>query len=143
MRIIIVGAGKVGKNLIDLLLEEKHDLVVIDKNPTVIEDIVDNFDVKGVVGNGASFEVLNEAELNKTDVVIASTSSDELNILSCLVSKKNGVNHTIARVRNPEYSNQIGFIHNELGLNLIVNPELEAASEIAQLLMFPSALKID
>ncbi|HEY8445137.1 MAG TPA: Trk system potassium transporter TrkA [Bacilli bacterium] len=143
MKIIIVGAGKVGKNLTSFLSQENHDITVIDTNPNVIQDVVDKYDVQGLVGNGASHEILMDAEVNKTDLLIASSSSDELNILSCLVAKMNGVKHTIARVRNPEYSSQVNYLHDQLGLNLIVNPELEAANEILQMLKFPSALKVD
>ncbi|HHU55608.1 MAG TPA: Trk system potassium transporter TrkA [Acholeplasmataceae bacterium] len=143
MKIIIVGIGKIGRNLTYFLSQENHDITVIDTNPNVIENIVGLYDVKGIVGNGASNEILQEAEIQKTDLLIASSSSDELNILCSLVGKMNGVKYTIARVRNPEYSSQINFMHHELGLNMIVNPELEAANEILQMLKFPSALQVD
>lgn len=143
MRIIIVGAGKVGITITQFLSEEGHDLIVIDTNPKAVNDAVNNYDVKGVIGNGASHNILQEAEAEKADVLIASTPSDELNILCCLMGRKNGIPNTIARVRNPDYSDQIDFIHEELGLNLIVNPEYEAANEISRILRFPSATKIE
>ncbi len=143
MRIIIVGLGKIGSTITDFLTHEDHDIIVIDTNQTIVQEIVDSYDVKGVVGNGASYQVLMEAEANKADMLIASTSSDELNILSCLVSKKCGVKYTIARVRDPEYSKQIDFFHKELGVSMIVNPEFETAREIYRILRFPSALKIE
>lgn len=143
MRIIIIGVGKVGKTLTEFLVQDGHDVVVIDTNPNLIEEVVDSFDVKGIVGNGASHDIQVEAEIAKANVLIATTDSDELNILCCLVGKKNGALHTIARVRNPEYANQFDFLQNELGLDMVVNPELEAANEIARILRFPSATKID
>lgn len=143
MRIIIVGAGKVGITITQFLSEEGHDLIVIDTNPKAVSDAVNNYDVKGVIGNGASHNILQEADAEKADVLIASTPSDELNILCCLMGRKNGIPHTIARVRNPDYSDQIDIIHKELGLNLIVNPEYEAANEISRILRFPSATKIE
>ncbi len=143
MRIVIVGVGKVGKVLTEYLVQEGHDVVIIDNDAKLIDESVNVFDVRGVVGNGASYEIQLEAEVNLADVMIAATSSDEVNILCCLVGKKNGVKHTIARVRNPEYAKQIDFMHNELGLSMIVNPELEAANEIARMLRFPSSTKVD
>ncbi|MDD4502888.1 MAG: NAD-binding protein, partial [Clostridia bacterium] len=104
MRILIIGDGKVGSTLIERLSKEDHDIVVIDTNPKVIENAVNSCDVMGVVGNGASYTILKEAEADKADIIIAATNSDELNILACLVAKKIGAKHTIARVRSPEYS---------------------------------------
>lgn len=143
MRIIIVGAGKIGKAIINTLVKENHDIIVVDILADVVEDIVNTYDVKGVVGNGASYEILMEAEANKAELLIACTPSDELNILSCLVSKKCGVKHTIARVRNPEYSKQMDFFRNELGVSMTVNPELATAEEIHEILKFPGALKVE
>lgn len=143
MRIIIIGIGKVGKVLTEYLTQENHDVVIIDKDPKVIQNCVDVYDVLGVVGNGASYDVQMEAGAGKADVMIATTDSDELNILCCLVGKRNGVPHTIARVRNPEYSKQVDFLSKELGLSMIVNPEFEAAKEVHRILKFPSSAKID
>lgn len=143
MRILIIGDGKVGSTLIERLSKEDHDIVVIDTNPKVIENAVNSYDVMGVVGNGASYTILKEAEAEKADMIIASTNSDELNILSCLVAKKIGARHTIARVRNPEYSKQLQFLKYELGLSMVINPEFETASEIYRILRFPSAIKLD
>ncbi len=143
MRIVIVGDGKVGKSLTEQLSSEGHDIVVIDSNPNVISNVVNTHDVMGICGNGASYEVQREAEVNKADMLIAATSADELNILCCLVAKKIGAKHTIARVRNPEYSRQLAFMREELGLSMTINPELAAANEISRMLRFPSALKVD
>lgn len=143
MRIIIVGVGKIGLTITEMLSHEEHDITIIDTNQAIVQNVIDTYDVKGVVGNGASNEVLMNALAQKSDILIASTSSDEINILSCLVSRKFGVKYTIARVRNPEYSSQIDFFHKVLGISLIVNPELETAYEIYRILRFPQALKID
>lgn len=143
MRIIVVGCGKVGETIVRQLSSEGHDIAVIDTDATVVEDISDQFDVLGVVGNGASYSVLQEAGIEDADLMIAVTNSDEQNLLSCLFARKAGNCSTIARVRNPVYSTEIGYIKEELGLSMTVNPEYAAAEEIARLLRFPSAIKID
>lgn len=143
MRIIIVGCGKVGETIISRLVDEGHDIAVVDVDSKVINDVTNSYDVMGVVGNGASYTVLKEAGIEDMDLMIAVTDSDELNLLSCLFAKKAGNCSTIARIRNPEYYSELGFIKEELGLSLTINPEYAAASEIARLLRFPSAIKID
>ena len=142
MRIIIVGAGKVGLALTRQLSAE-NEVVVIDQNAQLIENIINVYDVMGVCGNGASYEVQKEAEVGKADLLIAAASSDEINILACLVAKKLGVEHTIARVRNPEYEVQLRFMREELGLSMSINPEKAAAREIARVLRFPAAMKLE
>ena len=131
MRIIVVGAGKVGTSLTAQLIRE-HRVTVIDQEPKLIENIINVYDVMGVCGNGASYEVQKEAEVGKADLLIATTSSDEINILACLVAKKLGVAHTIARIRNPEYEKQLRFMRQELGLSMVINPEKATAREIAR-----------
>lgn len=143
MYIVIIGDGKVGRTITKHLSQEGHDIVIIDKNPNIIDEAVNEFDVKGIYGNGASYDIQKEAGVNKADLVIAVTSGDELNILCCLVAKKLGAKQTIARVRNPEYSKQILMMRDELGLSMTVNPELEAAREISRMLRFPCAIKVD
>lgn len=143
MKIIIVGDGKVGATLVEHLSLEGHDIIVIDQNQKVIEQMVNSYDVMGVCGNGASYEVQLEAGVSDAQLFVAVTSSDELNILSCLMAKKAGAEHTIARVRNPDYLKQIPFFKDELGLSMIVNPELDAANEIAKVLRFPNAINIE
>ncbi len=143
MNIVIVGDGKVGTTLTEQLSLEGHDVVVIDRNPKLIEQLVNSYDVMGVCGNGASYDVQIEAGVQNARLFIAATSSDELNILSCLMAKKIGAHHTIARVRNPEYLKQLSFIKEELGLSMIVNPEYDAANEIAKVLRYPSAINIE
>lgn len=143
MNIVIVGDGKVGAALAEHLSEENHNVVVIDRNPKVIQQMVNSYDVMGICGNGASYEVQIEAGVKDARLFIAATSSDELNILSCLMAKKIGAEHTIARVRNPDYLKQLQFIKEELGLSMIVNPEYDAANEIAKVLRYPSAINIE
>ena len=143
MRIVIVGDGKVGCTLAAQLTREGHDLVMIDKNPQALKNSTDTLDVIGVQGNGASYAVQMEAGVNKADLLIAATSSDEVNMLSCLLAKKLGARHTIARIRNPEYAGQLVFLKDELGLSMAINPEQAAAAEISRILRFPSATKID
>lgn len=141
MRIVVIGLGKVGRALTAQLTAENNDIVVIDQNPDLIEDIVNIYDVRGVPGNGGSYEVQKEAFEDGADLLIATTSSDEINILACLVAKKLGTQHTIARIRNPEYEKQLRFMRDELGLSMIINPEKTTAREIARVLRFPSAIK--
>lgn len=143
MKIVIVGDGKVGATLIEHLSGEDHDIVVIDRDPKNIENIVNSYDVMGICGNGAGYDVQMEAGVPSARLFIAATSSDELNILCCLVAKRLGARHTVARVRNPDYLKQLPFFKDELGLSLVVNPEFAAANEIAKVLRFPNAINID
>ncbi|MBQ6362795.1 MAG: Trk system potassium transporter TrkA [Lachnospiraceae bacterium] len=143
MRIIVAGCGKVGWTITEELSREGHDIAVIDIRPKVIEAITNSFDVLGVVGNAASFNVQKEAGIDRADLLIAVTDADEENMLTCLIAKKAAGCRTVARVRNPVYTEEIGFIKEELGLSMIINPELAAAGEIASLLRFPSAIDID
>ena len=141
MRIVVVGADKVGRVLTEQLAAEKHDIVVIDQDTDLIESLVNIYDVRGVAGNGGCYDVQKDAFEDGADLLIATTSSDETNILACLVAKKLGTPHTIARIRNPEYEKQLHFMREELGLSMVVNPEKATAREIARVLRFPSAIK--
>lgn len=143
MRIIIVGCGNVGATLTEQLSKEGHNITVVDTKERAVRDISNNFDVMGIVGNGASLSVQMEAGVESSDLLIAITDSDELNLLCCLIAKKAGGCHTIARVRNPVYSREIGYIKEELGLSMVINPEFAAAMEIGRVLKFPSAVEID
>ena len=143
MQIIIVGCGKVGRTLAEQLQEEESDITLIDVSSNVINSLEDDIDAMGIVGNGASINTLMEAGIENADILIAVTGSDEMNLLCCLIAQKTGHCHTIARVRNPIYANEIGFIKKRLGVTMIINPELAAAQEISRLLRFPSAIKID
>lgn len=143
MEIILVGCGKVGAALASQLAQEGHGITVIDTNADKIERIQEELDVMGIVGNGASINVLAEADVERADVLIAVTGSDELNLLCCMFAKKTGHCYAIARVRNPVYSHELDFMKQQLGISTIINPELAAAREIARLLRFPAASKID
>ncbi len=143
MKIIIVGCGKVGKTLAEELNKEDNEVTVIDRRYAEVESLSNKFDVMGVVGNGASYKTQMEAGIKKADILVAVTGSDELNLLCCLIAKRAGNCQTIARVRNPEYSEEIGFVKGALGLAMTINPEFAAAQEIARVLRFPSAIKID
>lgn len=143
MKIIIVGCGKVGFTLAEKLNRENHDIILIDNDPNALRMITESVDVMGVTGNGAVYQVQIEAGIADADLMIATTNSDELNMLCCLIAKKAGNCHTVARIRNPEYSSEIKYIREELNLSLAINPELAAAMEISRLLRFPSAIKID
>ncbi len=143
MKIIIVGCGNVGATLAEQLSKENHDIVVIDNRKQIVENISNSFDVLGVVGNGTSFSVQMEAGVDEADLLIAVTGYDELNLLCCLIAKKAGGCHTIARVSNPIYNREISFIKEELGLSMIINPQLAAAREMGRLFKFPFALKVD
>lgn len=142
MKIIIVGVGKVGLALTKHLSRE-NKVTIIDQNPQLVDNIINIYDVMGVCGNGASYDVQKEAEADKADLLIATASSDEINILTCLVAKKLGIPHTIARIRNPEYEKQLRFMREELGLSMSINPEKATAREIARVLRFPAAMKLE
>ena len=142
MKIIIVGVGKVGLALTKHLSRE-NKVTIIDQNPQLVDNIINIYDVMGVCGNGASYDVQKEAEADKADLLIATASSDEINILTCLVAKKLGIPHTIARIRNPEYEKQLRFMREELGLSMSINPEKATAREIARVLRFPTAMKLE
>lgn len=143
MNIIIVGCGKVGSTLVEQLNGENHNIVVIDEREEKVKSITDELDAMGVVGNGVSYQTLQEAGIRHADLLIAVTGSDEQNLLCCVIAKKTGNCKTIARVRNPIYSTELAFLREELGLAMIINPELTAASEVARIFQFPSAVKID
>lgn len=143
MDIIIIGCGKVGLTLAELLSAEHHNIVLVDDSSQKLQTIPESLDALRIQGNGASINTLMEAGVEGADILIAVTGSDELNLLCCLIAKKAGKCHTIARVRNPVYNKEIEFIKEKLGISMIINPELTAAGEISRLLRFPSAIKID
>ncbi len=143
MKIIIVGCGKVGEELASVLSQEDNDITIIDRNEETVVRVCNEYDIMGVVGNGASYSVQLEADIIHADLMIAVTGSDELNLLSCLIARKAGNCHTIARVRDPEYSVEMKYLKEELGLSMIINQEQTAAREMARALRFPSAIEID
>lgn len=143
MNIIIVGCGNVGATLTEQLSNENHNITVIDTRQQRVEDISNSYDVMGVVGNGTSLSVLQEAGVKEADLLIAVTGMDEHNLLCCLIARKAGGCQTIARVSNPIYNDEIAFIREEMGLSMIINPQATVAREMARQLRYPSALKVD
>ena len=143
MKIIIIGDGKIGSVLAEQLSKERHAVTLIDQNADTLQQSNNDLDVMVVEGDGASRAVQTEAGAADADLVIACTGADELNLLCCLVAKKLGARHTIARVRNPMYVEELDLIKDDLGLSMTINPEAECATEMARVLRFPSALEID
>lgn len=142
LNIMIIGCGKVGRTLVDQLCSEGHDITVIDKDNQKVQDMSNQYDVMGVCGNGASFSVQQEAGVDDADLVIAVTGSDELNLLCCTVAKQVTECSAIARVRTPDYNNDVSYLRQKLGLARVINPELEAAKEVARILYLPAALEV-
>ena len=144
MNIIIVGCGKVGEKIAHMLcLGKEHNITIVDTRSSVLDAAVNQYDVMGVIGSGTSIDTLTEAGVADADILIAVTASDEINLLTCLIARKAGNCQTIARVRKPEYHKEIELFKEDLGLAMVINPELAAANEIARVLRFPAAIKID
>uniref|UniRef100_UPI004056AB18 Trk system potassium transporter TrkA n=1 Tax=Agathobacter sp. TaxID=2021311 RepID=UPI004056AB18 len=143
LRILIVGCGKVGANLVAQLSREGHDITIIDKNTQKIQNLTNQYDVMGICGNGASYSTQKEAGIDDADLIIAVTESDELNLLCCTIAKQATECAAIARVRTPDYNDDVNYLREKLGLALIINPELESANEIARILYLPSALEVN
>ena len=143
MDVIIIGAGKVGYTLAKFLSKEEDNITVIDNNIDALNSIIEKLDIMGIKGNGTSLKILHEAGISKADLVISVTGSDEVNMLCSLAAKKLGAKYTIARVRAPQYSEEILMLKDELGIDLVINPEKEAALEIAKLIKFPSVRSVD
>ena len=143
MKIVIVGGGSVGSAICAQLVDEGHDVTVVDTNVASLNEISNTCDVFCVTGNGADVSVLRKAGAEKADLLIAVTSGDEVNILCCSAAKKLGTAHTVARVRNPEYTELMHLMKKEMNLSMTINPELAAAKEIYRFLRFPYAAKID
>lgn len=142
LKIIIVGAGNVGATLIEQLLNEGNEIVLIDHNHRRIQELSSLYDILGIEGNGASYNIQMEAGIAEADLLIAVTDSDELNLLCCTVAKRFDNCAAIARVRTPDYSNEVGYLRDRLGLAMIINPDLESAREIARLFYLPSGMEV-
>ena len=143
MNIIIAGCGKVGTTLGEQLVRERHEVTFIDTAPELLKKVMGMIDVQVIEGNCTVYSTLKEAGIEHADLFIAVTDSDEINLLSCLIAKKASNCHTVARVRNPEYNEDIQFIKQEMGLSLTINPEWATAVEIARLIQIPSAMEVD
>lgn len=143
LNIIIVGCGRIGSTMVEELAPEGHDITIIDKDATKIAELTNLYDVMGIVGNGASFSLQIEAGIKEADLLIAVTDSDELNLLCCTVASRVADCSTIARVRNPEYSLEVEYLRDKLGLAMIINPEFVASKEMAKILALPNALEVN
>ena len=143
MKIILVGAGRMGQEIAGRLAEEGHDITVVDNDAGRLGEVSNCVDAMVLYGSGADYTVLTEAGVSEADLLIAVTSDDSVNMLCCLTGKKLGVKNTVARVRTMEYFRQMVFLKDELGLSLVLNPEQAAASEISRILRFPSAAKVE
>ena len=143
MKIIIIGCGRVGEMLAGKLNNVGHDVTIIDLSATKVNEISSRYDIMGVIGNGATQSIQHEAGVETADLLIAVTNSDELNLLCCIVAQREGKCQTIARVKNPEYRKEIPYLKEQLGLAMVINPEYAAAEEIARVLRFPAAIKIE
>lgn len=143
MKVVIIGNGGVGETLVEFICREGHNVTVIDEDQETVDAVVNKYDVLGIIGNGSSVRTQKEADIDSADLVIAVTPSDELNIICCMIARRLGAAHSIARVRDPEYLNQNTFMCRELGIDMIVNPEFEAAREGAKIVRFPAAMKLD
>ena len=143
MKIVIIGLGTIGHTVLKNLSEKNHSITIIDESKELIEYLIEQYDVQGVIGNGASLEIQREAGVKGADVFIALTTTDEVNVFACLVAKKLGVKNTVARVRNPEYREQILEMKNELGISMIVNPEQDTSNEIYNLISLPAIAKVE
>lgn len=143
MKIVIVGGGKVGYTLAQQLSTEEHDITLIDNSAEVLTHADDTLDIMCIKGNGASVEILKEANISEADLLIAVTDGDELNMICSVIGKKLGAKHTIARIRNTDYSNEYKMLMQELELDMVINPEMDAADEIARMIQFPLATNIE
>ncbi len=144
MKIIIVGCGKIGTTIVENLVKEGHDVVAVDRSPEAIAEISNIYDVMCVCGNGADSDTLTEAGAERCDLFVAATDSDETNMLSCFLARRMGTKHTIARIRNPEYNDKsLGYLCQQLELSMAINPELQTAHELYNILKLPSAAHIE
>lgn len=137
MRIIIIGGGKLGTSLAQSLVNERHDVTIIDRNEAVLQKGMDTLDAMFIKGSGVSSETLMEADVQHADIIIAATAWDEINMLACLTSKRLGAQYAIARIRDPEYLNSLPFLQKELAIDYVINPERSTAREISRMLRFP------
>ena len=143
MKIVIIGLGTIGRTILNSLSGEEHTITIIDENKEKIENLIEKYDVYGVVGNGACLDIQKEANVGDADLAIVLTESDERNVFACLVAKQLGVENTIARVRNPDYRRQIMEMRDSLGISMIVNPERDTATEIFNLINLPALAQFE
>jgi trk system potassium uptake protein len=144
MRTVIIGAGEVGFNTARMLSEEGHDVVLVEQDEALVERATDQLDALVIQGNGASPKVLAEAGIKKAELLVAATTSDEVNIIACLTAKTQGVSRTVARLHNPDYYDpQEPFARDILGIDFVIHTEQMAAEEIKDTLLVPGAINVD
>ena len=144
MRIVVAGAGKLGYSVAELLADDEFDVVVIENDPKRKDVVQNSLDVLVIEGNACSPTTFRDPDIRNADVLIACTDSDEVNMITCMMAKKNGVKHTVARIRNVDYAiNSPEMLNSEMKVDLILNPERITAAEIDHILMTPSALNVD
>ena len=143
MNIVIVGDGKVGYTLATYLAQENHDVTIVDRDAAALAKASETLDVMCVRGNGANVRTLLEAGADKADVMIAVTTNDEMNMVCCLAGKQLGAKYTVARIRDPEYTESLTVLKDKLNIDLVTNPERAAAMEISRLLRFPFAINVE
>ena len=136
MKIVLSGCGKIGRTVLENLLVEGHDITVVDNDTEVVRELNNIYDIMAVCGSATDHAMLSDAGVDKAELYIALTDSDELNMLSCFIARNMGAKHTIARIRNPEYNDsELGFLCQQLNLSMSVNPDLLAAQELYQILI--------
>ena len=144
MKIIIFGCGKIGRTIIESLVDEGHDIVAVDSNRSVVDEVTDIYDVMGLCGNGVDSDTMSEAGIDEAELFVAVTGSDELNMLACFLAKKMGAKYTLARIRNPEYNDDsLGIMKHHLDLSVVLTPEKLVAKEIFNNLRYPSSVKVE
>ena len=143
MRIVVIGAGKLGYSVAQLLAQEQYDVVVIEKDEARREIVKNSLDVLTIAANGASPIIMKDYRVKGADVVVATTDSDEVNMVACLLAKANGVKYTVARIRDTDYAKSTVFMHKNMGVDLFINPEQVTAVEINRILMTPSAMEVE
>lgn len=142
MKIVIVGSGKVGFSLAEQLVAERHDVTLVDIRDRNLSTAAETLDLMAIQGNGVSTTTLKEAGVDSADLLAATTNSDEVNMVCCLLAKNLGTKYTIARIRNPEYTSTVGELRKNLKIDMVINPESTTATEITRLLRFPAAANI-
>ena len=144
MKIVIAGCGKVGTAILSSLVREGHEVVALDLSGAVVRELVNVHDVIGMEGNCTDCDILTEAGIASTNLFVATTGSDEVNMLACFLAKRMGAGHTVARIRSPEYTDQsIGFMKQQLDISVIINPDLLAAQELFNILQLPGAVNVE
>ena len=144
MRIVIVGAGKFGYSIAELLANEEFDVVLVDQDETRLEAARNTLDVLTIAANGASPITMNDPDIREADILIAVTAGDEVNMIACILAKKHGITHTVARIRDMQFLSEAKeYLKQNFDIDLMLNPELITAREIYRILMTPAALDVE